>query len=145
LLADGTDATAETHRRGSIRSDRELAGHCGEHRDMQPFIEPGDMIPGSPLPGWAGRFFHSAHMTFAHWDVDSGAADLHEHAHPEEEVWHVIEGEVVLVIDGTERALGPGAAAVVPPHVPHAARVTGGCRVIVADFPRRDSLPGVRS
>jgi mannose-6-phosphate isomerase-like protein (cupin superfamily) len=112
--------------------------------DREPFLEPSDMIHGAPLPGWTGRFFHSEHMTFAHWDIAADAADLHEHAHPEEEVWNVVEGEVVLVIDGHARTLGSGAAAVVPPQIPHSARVTGTCRAIVTDYPLRHELPGVR-
>jgi quercetin dioxygenase-like cupin family protein len=111
--------------------------------DREPFLEPQDMIHGAPLPGWSGRFFHSENMTFAHWDIAAGATDLHEHSHPQEEVWNVVEGEVVLVIDGVARTLGSGAAAVVPPHVPHAAGVVGTCRAIVTDFPLRAELPGV--
>jgi mannose-6-phosphate isomerase-like protein (cupin superfamily) len=109
-----------------------------------PFVEPGDMLRADPLPGWHGRLFHSQHMTFAYWDIDDGAAPLHEHFHPQEEVWHVVEGEVVLVIDGTEYVVTAGSAAVVPPDVPHAARPLGACRVVVADTPRRDQLPGLR-
>ena len=107
-----------------------------------PFLEPEDMIHGAPLPGWFGRFFHSANMTFAHWDIATGATDLHEHHHRQEEVWNVVEGEIVLLIDGVARTLGAGAAAVIPPHVPHAARVVGTCRAIVTDFPLRPQLPG---
>jgi mannose-6-phosphate isomerase-like protein (cupin superfamily) len=81
-------------------------------------------------------------MTFAHWDIEAGASDLHEHRHPQEEVWNVVEGEVVLVVDGVACRLGSGAAAVVPPCVPHAARVVGACRAIVTDFPLRTELPG---
>lgn len=106
------------------------------------FIEIDDMIRGTPLPGWHGRFFHSENMTFAHWDVVAGAADLHEHSHLQEEVWNIIEGEMVLVIGGQSRTLGAGAAAVVPPNVLHSARVTGACRVIVTDYPLRLELPG---
>jgi len=29
-----------------------------------------------------------------------GAAELHEHDPPQEEVWNVVEGEVSLVVDG---------------------------------------------
>jgi hypothetical protein len=39
------------------------------------------MLHGAPLPGWISRFFHSANMTFPHWDIDAGAAGLHEHHH----------------------------------------------------------------
>ena len=52
-------------------------------------------------------------MTFAHWDLALDAVELHEHHHGQEEVWNVVEGEVVLVVDGQERRLDPGTAAVV--------------------------------
>ena len=103
------------------------------------------MRHGSPLEGWSGRFFNSEHMTFAHWEIEADSADLHEHHHVQEEVWNVVEGEIVLSIDGREARLGPGAAAVVPPNTPHSVRTVGPCRVIVTDHPVRHQLPGVRS
>ena len=106
-------------------------------------LEPADMIHGSPLAGWEGRFFHSENMTFAHWDIAADAADLHEHHHVQEEVWLVVEGEVALIIDGVEHLVGAGGAAVIPPDTPHAVRVTGASRVVVADYPLRMQLPGV--
>jgi mannose-6-phosphate isomerase-like protein (cupin superfamily) len=108
-----------------------------------PFLDASDMIQGAPLPGWTGRFFHSEHMTFAHWEIAADAADLHEHDHPQEEVWNIVDGDVVLVVAGCERRLGPGTAAVVPPNTPHAVRTVGACRAIVTDFPVRHQLPGV--
>ena len=103
------------------------------------------MLHGSPLSSWSGRFFHSENMTFAHWDIAEGAADLHEHDHPEEEVWSVVEGEILLVVDEQERRLGPGGAAVVPRNTRHSAKTLGACRAIVVDHPVRLQLPGVRS
>jgi mannose-6-phosphate isomerase-like protein (cupin superfamily) len=100
------------------------------------------MLNGRPLPGWSGRFFHSEHMTFSHYDIAADAAPLHEHHHPQEEVWHVVSGEVVISIDGEERRLGPGAVAVVPPNTPHSARALSACRAIIADYPLRLELPG---
>jgi quercetin dioxygenase-like cupin family protein len=38
------------------------------------------------LPGWKGRYFHSASMTFAHYEFAAGSS-IHEHSHPEEEVY----------------------------------------------------------
>lgn len=35
--------------------------------------------------GWLGRFFHSAHLTFAYYEIQLGAA-LPAHAHENEEV-----------------------------------------------------------
>jgi mannose-6-phosphate isomerase-like protein (cupin superfamily) len=100
------------------------------------------MLSGAPLPGWHGRFFHSEHMTFALWTIDAGAAELHEHQHEQEEVWNVVDGAVVVVVDGIERMLDAGSAAVVPPNTPHSARPVGPCRVVVTDFPVREQLPG---
>lgn len=108
-----------------------------------PFLEPEHMIAGDPLPGWHGRFFHAQHMTFAHYDIDAGAQPLHEHQHEQEEVWHVVEGEVALTIAGEERTISAGAAAVVPPETPHSVRPLGNCRVVIADFPLRPNLPGL--
>ena len=45
------------------------------------------------VPGFRARFIHSANMTFALWDIDAGAS-LPEHAHPHEQVVHLLEGEL---------------------------------------------------
>lgn len=108
-----------------------------------PFIEASEMLHGAPLHGWSGRFFHSEHMTFAHWDIAVDAAELPEHDHVQEEVWNVIDGEIILIVDGRARRLGRGMAAVVPPNVRHSAKPVGACRVLVTDYPVRQQLPGV--
>src|SRR5580700_6635427 len=101
-----------------------------------------EMLAGAPLPGWIGRFFHAETMTFAHYDIEAGAADLHQHHHVQEEVWNVVDGEIVLVVGDEVWTLLPGDAAVIPPNTSHGARVVGPCRVVVADHPRRAELPG---
>ena len=108
-----------------------------------PFVRPSDMLAGEPLPGWSGRFLHSANMTFAHSDIAAGAATLHEHQHVQEEVWHIVAGEVALTIDGEEQVLGAGCVAVVPPDTPHSVRPLGACRAVIADYPLRPNLPGM--
>jgi unsaturated pyranuronate lyase len=106
-----------------------------------PFIDSEAIIEVSPLPGWSGRFFHSESMTFGQWRVAPDAVDLPEHHHVQEEVWNVVSGAIVLIIDGAARHLEAGDAAVVPPNVPHAARVVGACHALVADHPVRRELP----
>ena len=101
------------------------------------------MLSGSPLSGWAGRFFHSENMTFARWTIAEGAADLHEHQHEQEEVWNVVAGRVALVVDGVEGVVESGGAAVVPPNTLHSVRVLGPAEVVVTDYPVREHLPGV--
>jgi quercetin dioxygenase-like cupin family protein len=107
-----------------------------------PFIAPDEMLSGEPLPGWSGRFLHSENMTFSHYDIAAGAAPLHEHFHEQEEVWHVVAGELALTIDGVEQTLIAGCVAVVPPNTPHSVRPLTASRAIVADYPLRLQLPG---
>jgi len=65
----------------------------------------------APLAGWSGRFFHSTNMTFGQWEIAVDATDLHQHRYEQEEVWNVVSGAILLVIDGTERRLEAGAGA----------------------------------
>ena len=70
-------------------------------------------------------------------------ADVHRHHHPQEEVFHVLDGELEVSIGDETRMVRPGDAAVVPSEVEHSARAITDCRVIVADSPTRDSVGGV--
>ena len=108
-----------------------------------PFIASADMLPAEPLHGWKGAFFHSENMTFGLWEIAPDAARFHEHCHPQEEVWNIADGQIALTVDGEERILQPGSAAVIPPNVRHSARPLGRCRAIVADYPVRTELPGI--
>jgi quercetin dioxygenase-like cupin family protein len=58
-------------------------------------IEVGELEVREPRPGWRGRLFHSDHMTFAYYEIEAGS-EVHLHHHPQEEVWHVVEGELEL-------------------------------------------------
>jgi hypothetical protein len=50
-----------------------------------PFVDVNTLDVIERLPGWHGRYFHSASMTFAHYDFVRGSS-IHEHAHLQEEV-----------------------------------------------------------
>ena len=90
------------------------------------------------LPGWRGRYFHSANMTFAHYDFVRGAS-IHEHFHPQEEVYEVIEGELELTIEGVALLARPGVVAIVPSGVRHSIKALTDGRAIIVDYPvRRD-------
>jgi quercetin dioxygenase-like cupin family protein len=91
------------------------------------------------LPGWRGRYFHSASMTFAHYEFDRGAA-IHEHFHPEEEVYEVIDGELEITIDGMVQIARPGLVALVPPNARHSVKALTDGRMIVVDHPRREGF-----
>jgi quercetin dioxygenase-like cupin family protein len=106
------------------------------------FIDPSTLPEAQPKPGWHGRFFHSEHMTFAYYEIDAGAT-LHAHSHPNEEVWHVIEGDVDLTLGDETRRVTAGNACIVPQGTTHAVAVKNGCRAIVVDYPVRHDVAGL--
>ena len=100
------------------------------------FIDTSKLPVIERLPGWRGRYFDSPSMTFAHYEFDAGAS-IHEHFHPQEEVYHIIEGELELTIDQSSQRLGPGFVAIVPPNAPHSVKAISGGKVIIVDYPLR--------
>ena len=104
-----------------------------------PFVDTRQLAIKEPLPGWKGRFFHSDNMTFGYYAVEAGAS-IHAHAHPNEEVWHVIDGELEVTIAGQSQVAGPGCAAVVPANALHSVKALTPGRLIVVDSPRRESV-----
>jgi quercetin dioxygenase-like cupin family protein len=88
------------------------------------------------LPGWYGRYFHSQSMTFAHYDFRRGAA-IHEHAHEQEEVYEVIEGELEMTIEGAVEFVRAGLVAVVPSNARHSVKALSDGRAIIVDYPLR--------
>jgi quercetin dioxygenase-like cupin family protein len=101
-----------------------------------PFVDTSKLKVIERLPGWRGRYFHSAHMTFAHYDFERGSS-IHEHFHDEEEVYEVIEGELEIIVDGVPQIARPGLVAIVPANVRHAVKALTDGRVIVVDHPAR--------
>ncbi len=69
------------------------------------------------------------------------------HAHPEEQVTVVVSGRIVFEVAGARVELGAGQVAVIPPNVPHGARVLGDDTVETfnALSPRRSADPLAQS
>lgn len=78
-------------------------------------------------------------MTFAHYDFKRGSS-IHEHFHPEEEVYEVIEGELEVTIDGTRQTARPGLVAIVPANARHSVKALTDGKLIVIDYPVRPNF-----
>ena len=103
-----------------------------------PFVDTTNLKVIERLPGWRGRYFHSPSMTFAHYEFTRGAS-IHEHFHPQEEVYEVIEGELEVTIDGVAQIARPGMVAIVPANSRHSVKALSDGRAIIVDYPvRRD-------
>lgn len=88
------------------------------------------------LPGWKGRYFHTEHLTVAHYEFSQGAV-IHEHYHPEEELYEMIEGELEIIVDGEVYVARPGIAVVVPSNARHKVTARTDGKLIVVDHPAR--------
>src|SRR5215475_5535506 len=98
-----------------------------------PFLDTRSLPVIERLPGWQGRYFHSENMTFAHYDFVQGAS-IHEHFHPQEEVYEVVEGELEITIDGVMQIARPGIVAIVPANAPHSVKALTAGRAIIVDY-----------
>jgi quercetin dioxygenase-like cupin family protein len=101
-----------------------------------PFVDISGLDVVERLPGWFGRYFQSENMTVAHYDFRRGSS-IHEHFHPQEEIYEVIEGELEMTIDGVSRIVSAGLVAIVPGNVRHSVKALTDGRAIIVDYPRR--------
>jgi quercetin dioxygenase-like cupin family protein len=97
--------------------------------------------PFEKVPGWHGKVVHAENMTFGHWRFEKGA-EIHEHSHAQEEVWHGVEGELQAIVDGETVTAGPRMVLMLQPGAQHRITALSEGFAIVADHPaRRDFGP----
>jgi quercetin dioxygenase-like cupin family protein len=101
-----------------------------------PFVNTETLPVIERLPGWHGRYFHTQNMTFAHYDFARGSS-IHEHSHPEEEVYEVLDGQLEMTVDGVSQIVQPGLVAIVPANARHSVRALTDGRAIIVDYPLR--------
>jgi quercetin dioxygenase-like cupin family protein len=75
-------------------------------------------------------------MTFAHYEFVRGSS-IHEHSHPQEEVYEVIEGELEVTVDGVAQVLKPDLVGIIPANARHSVRALTDGRAIIVDYPLR--------
>lgn len=101
------------------------------------FFSTTDMVRKEPMAGFVGRFATGVTMTSVSWTIAAGA-ELPEHAHPHEQVSHVLAGEFEMTIEGKTQRLGAGMVAFIPPNATHSGRAITECRIIDVFHPVRD-------
>lgn len=89
------------------------------------------------FPGYVGRFYHSANMTFVHWEIEPNSP-LPEHSHVHEQVVNMIEGQFELTVEGQTKILNPGDVAVIPSNAKHTGKGLTKCKIIDVFYPIRE-------
>jgi quercetin dioxygenase-like cupin family protein len=92
-----------------------------------------DLVPGVRMQPLFGD---GAMLNLLEFEPNS---TVPEHDHPHEQLGMVVEGELVLRIDGVDHRLSAGHAYQISGGVPHGARTEGsGCRVLDVFQPVRE-------
>ena len=96
------------------------------------------------LPGITRQTLHGERSIVIRYVYAAGSV-FPTHGHPEEQTTVVLTGCIAFVADGREVTLGPGESLLVPPDVPHSARVIGDEAVETINVlaPRRSASPRV--
>jgi quercetin dioxygenase-like cupin family protein len=77
-------------------------------------------------------------LTYVEWEPGAAAP---VHAHVEEQLLLVVEGEIAFTLGEQQRRIGPGDAVVIPPWVRHGGRSLGAaCLTVEAFSPPRAAL-----
>lgn len=93
-------------------------------------------------PGFTARFIHTEQLTIGYVHIKAGSR-LPEHSHAQEQVTHVLEGQLELTIAGVIGVVQPGTVAVIPPNVLHSGRALTDCVALDVFTPVRDDYKRV--
>lgn len=100
-------------------------------------------VPATEVyPGISRQILSGYRQTMVRYVYQPGSV-FPEHHHPEEQVTVVISGQIEFSVAGETVVLTTGQAAVIPPNVPHGARVIGDAPVETFNSmsPRREQHP----
>lgn len=89
------------------------------------------------MPGYHGKLVHSETMTIAFWTVKKNA-EVPEHAHMNEQIMHVMEGEFQFTLDGTTKIYHPGDIVVIAAHQKHSGKALTDCNLMDVFSPARE-------
>ena len=112
-----------------------VAEEPGRFVDSEVDVEPVEFLPGLVFRPLIGK---DVMVNFVRYQPHTEAP---RHAHPEEQILFVLEGELEVELGDDVRTLGPGQAALIPSNVPHAARTHDGeCLQVDVFHPPRQAL-----
>lgn len=89
------------------------------------------------MPGYHGKLVHSQNMSLAFWEVKKDAV-VPEHAHMNEQIMHVMEGDFEFTLEGNTQIYGPGDIVIIAPHQKHSGKALTDCKLLDVFSPTRD-------
>ena len=97
-----------------------------------------EITPKEIMPGYHGKLIHGDTMTIAFWDVEKGAK-VPEHAHINEQIMHVLDGEFEFTVGGVTKVYRPKELVIIPSNTPHSGKAITACKLMDVFSPVRDA------
>ena len=97
-----------------------------------------EITPKEIMPGYHGKLIHGDTMTIAFWDVEKGAT-VPEHAHINEQIMHVLDGEFEFTVGGVTKVYRPKELVIIPSNTPHSGKAITACKLMDVFSPVRDA------
>ncbi len=97
-----------------------------------------EITPKEIMPGYHGKMIHGETMTIAFWDVEKGAT-VPEHAHINEQIMHVLEGEFEFTVGGVTKIYKPNELVIIPSNIPHSGKALTACKLMDVFCPVREA------
>lgn len=88
------------------------------------------------MPGYFGKLVHSENMSIAFWEVKKDAK-VPEHAHMNEQIMHVMEGDFEFTLDGETKVYHSGDIVIIAPHKKHSGKALTDCKLLDVFSPTR--------
>ncbi|SEL14629.1 Cupin domain-containing protein [Maribacter orientalis] len=89
------------------------------------------------MPGYFGKLVHSENMSIAIWEVKKDAK-VPEHAHMNEQIMHVMEGDFEFTLDGETKVYHSGDIVIIAPHLKHSGKALTDCKLLDVFSPTRE-------
>jgi quercetin dioxygenase-like cupin family protein len=96
-----------------------------------------DIPPKTFFEGFMGHYAHGEHMSFGYVELKAGCV-VPMHAHKNEQVTYILEGNLEMTIDGKEYSLLPGNYFIIPSFIMHSAFAKEDSKVMDVFSPVRE-------
>lgn len=100
-------------------------------------IKLSEIVPKEIIPGYHGKLIHAQNMSLVFWEVEKGAK-VPEHAHMNEQLMQVLEGDFEFTVGGITKTYEPGDLVIIPPNVSHSGLALTPCKLMDVFSPTRE-------
>tara|TARA_B100000686_G_scaffold355191_1_gene470849 strand:+ start:10321 stop:10632 length:312 start_codon:yes stop_codon:yes gene_type:complete len=89
------------------------------------------------MPGLHGKIVHGENITWAFWKAEKDT-QVPLHQHENEQIMHVLDGEIELTLMGKTKIYRSGSVVIIPSNEPHSAVALTKCELMDVFSPVRE-------